>query len=310
VHSVLILPLIFLLLRWIFWILLILGCCSIVSVLFVVPETLRALVGNGSGYANPTPTQWIARRRGKLDEEKIAAIRAACGPRPKMNFLSPFLYLTELDVFIALWFNGVVYTVFYCIMTSTTKQFSIHYPYLSELEIGVCFLCIGVGTISGSFIRGRVLDRDYRITYRKFKEQHPDKPDSEFPIFRARFRTLWINIIIMHIGVFLYGWMLQMSAPLVVPLVVQFLFGISASGVMNTSSTLLVDLFPGKGASITASNNLMRCILGAISTVYIDPGIEGVGVGWMFTILGLILLVNNICFPFLLKRDPNGNEIA
>jgi MFS family permease len=274
------------------------------SVLFIVPETLRSLVGNGSGYANPTPIQWLARRRGRLDEEKIAAIKEANGPRKKMNFLTPFIYLTEPDVFLVLWFNGVVYTVFYCFMTSTTKQFSIRYPFLSELEIGACFLCMGVGTISGSFIRGRILDHDYRVISKKFKEQHPDKPDSEFPIFNARFRTLWINIIVMNIVVILYGWMLQINTPLAVPLVLQFIFGLSASGIMNTSQTLLVDLFPGKGASVTASNNLMRCILGAIATVYIDPGISSVGTGWMFTILGIVLSINNICLPILFKNGP------
>lgn len=286
----------------------ILGCTSLISVLFIVPETLRVLVGNGSGYANPTPTQWLARRRGKLDEEKIDAIKAANGPRPKMNFLAPFFYLAEPDVFLSLWYNGVVYTVFYCVMTSTTKQLSIHYPYLSELGIGLCFLSIGFGMICGSFIRGKVLDRDYRVTYQKFKEEHPDKPESEFPIFHARFRTLWSNIIIMQVACIIYGWTVQINAHLAVPLVIQFIFGVCASGVMNTSQTLLVDLYPGKGASITASNNLVRCVLGATATVYIDPGIEGVGMGWMFAILGLILLVNNICLSILIKKGPQWKQ--
>ncbi|CAO3636467.1 unnamed protein product [Mucor hiemalis] len=290
--------------RWIFWILLILGCTSLVSVGLFVPETLRSLVGNGSGYANPTPTQWLARRRGKLDEDHIAAVKARNGPRGKMNFLAPFIYLTEPDVFLVLWFNGVVYTVFYCFMTSTTKQFSINYPYLSELEIGLCFLCMGFGTILGSFIKGRWLDYDYRVVSKKLKEQGLSEDPDEFPIFTARLRSLWYNLVLMVIATFIYGWMLVIDAPLPVPLIIQFLFGISASGVMNTSQTLLVDLFPGKGASITASNNLMRCILGAIATVYIDPGISGVGTGWMFTILGFVLLLNNVCLPVLIKKGP------
>jgi cyanate permease len=77
---------------------------------------------------------------------------------------------------------------------------------------------------------------------------------------------------------------------------------------MNTSSTLLVDLFPGKGASITASNNLVRCVLGALATVYIDPGISGVGIQWMFTILGLIMLIHIICIPILIKFGPKWKE--
>jgi hypothetical protein len=59
---------------------------------------------------------------------------------------------------------------------------------------------------------------------------------------------------------------------------------------MNGTQTLLVDLFPGRGASITASNNLVRCILGAVMTVAVDPGIQGVGVGWFFTVRKLTLV--------------------
>lgn len=290
--------------RWIFWILLILGCTIFVCVGLFVPETLRSLVGNGSGYANPTPTQWLARRRGLLDEDKIEAKKASNGPRPKLNFLTPFIYFAEPDVFLILWLNGLAFTLFYCFMTSTTKQFSIHYPYLSELEIGVCFLSMGLGTISGSFLKGRLLDYDYRRVSKKFKRDFPDKPDSEFPIFVARLRSLWVNLIFMEVATLVYGWMFVINAPLPVALVIQFIFAISTSGLMTSSQTLLVDLFPGKGASITASNNLMRCLLGAMATAYIGPGIEGVGMGWMFTILGLIMVVNNICLPVLIKKGP------
>lgn len=164
------------------WILLILGCISLFAAFFFFPETLRALVGNGLGYANPTPAQWIARRRGKIDDENIAQVKATVDPHPEMNFLSPFLFSEEPDVFLVLWYNDVVFVSFYCIMVSTTKQFCTHYPHISELEIGVFFLCMGVGAVIGSIIRGRILGRDYCITYNKFKEQNPDKkPDSEFP---------------------------------------------------------------------------------------------------------------------------------
>jgi MFS family permease len=284
----------------------------LISVFFFVPETLRALVGNGSGYANPTPTQWLARHCGRLNEEKIATIKQANGSslRPKMNFLIPFIYFAEPDVFLVLWFNGILYTVFYCFMTSTTKQFSLHYPYLSEMEIGLCYLCMGLGSISGSFIRGRILDRDYRIISTQFLKQYPDSKvtSCEFPIFKARFRTIAVNLVVMQVVVILYGWMLQINSPLPVALLLQFMFGLSSSGVMNTCQTLLVDLFPEKGASITASNNLMRCLLGAISTVYIDPGIKYLGSGWLFTILGMALVLNNVCLPILLKRGPQWRQ--
>ncbi|GAA5799834.1 hypothetical protein HPULCUR_005253 [Helicostylum pulchrum] len=278
--------------RWIFWVLLILGCVCLFIVGFFVPETLRVLVGNGSGYANPTPSQWLKKHGSKeLDQDKKLK-------HPKMNFLAPFTYLLEPDVFLILWLNGMVFTVFYCIMTSTTKQFSIYYPYLSELEIGACFLSMGLGTVIGGFTKGKLLDRDYLKT----------SCEAEFSIYTARLQNIWFHLIAMQVATCIYGWMIQIGAPLPAALAIQFVFAFSSSGVTSTCQTLLVDLFPGSGASITASNNLMRCILGAAATAYIEPAIQGVGMGWIFTILGICLFISNICVPILLQKGSQWNK--
>lgn len=246
-----------------------------------VPETLRSLVGNGAGYANPTPWQWLLRRRGKLDEVKIAKIKQEAGPRRPMNFLQPFIFLTEPDLFLALLFNGMLYMSFYFFLVSTTKQFSLRYN-LNELQIGLCFLSQGVGTILGSFVKGRFLDRELRNYNRKLKEK--GLGDESFSYYRARLGSCWISLIFADTMPIVYGWCMYINAPLPVPLVLQFLSkidistkkknarkhinllsilaGFSTSSTTVCVQTLIVDLFPGKGASITASNNLMRCLLG------------------------------------------------
>ncbi|KAI9476209.1 MAG: major facilitator superfamily domain-containing protein [Benjaminiella poitrasii] len=294
--------------RWIFWILLVIGGLSFTFVGLFVPETLRSLVGNGSGYANPTPFQWIARRRGRLDEVKIAEIknRTSTLHRP-LNFLAPFIFLTEPDVLTMLLFSGALFTSYYSFLTSTTKQFSVHYN-LTELQIGLCFLCQGVGTILGSFVKGKLLDRDFKKLTRKMQEMHPDEPDLEISYYHARLKTCWVSLIFADTAPIAYGWAMQYNAPLAVALVLQFIAGFSASSVTICVQSLIIDLFPGKGASITASNNLIRCILGAIASVCIDPGIEGVGIGWMFTIVGFFVIIFNSCVPILLKYGPRWKQ--
>ncbi|KAG2194960.1 hypothetical protein INT46_004414 [Mucor plumbeus] len=289
--------------KWIFWILTIIGGLSLIFVSLFVPETLRSLVGNGSGYANPTPSQWLARRRGKLDEEKIAWIKETNGPRRPMNFLAPFIYLTEPDVCIALMFSGFLYCSMYTFMTSTTKQFSLHYN-LTELQIGLCFLCQGFGSITGSFVKGKLLDRDFKKLKDKTRQDNPDNPDIEISFYSARLGGSYASLFFVDALPIIYGWAMYYNAPLPVALVLQFLVGVSTSSLTICVQSLIVDLFPGKGASITASNNLTRCILGAIASVSIDPGIEGVGIGWMFTIVGLLVTISNIAVPVLIKFGP------
>ncbi|KAG0185328.1 hypothetical protein DFQ28_009542 [Apophysomyces sp. BC1034] len=299
--------------RWNFWLLLIIGATVFFTVFFFVPETLRSLVGNGSGYANPTPSQWIKKRLQSRDN-RTAEMTTATDQRSRFlqvpNVTRPFRYFLQLDVTLALLYNAIHYTVFYCYLTSTAQLFEKHY-HLSELQVGLCFLCQGVGCVIGSLVEGKLLDRDFRITaetsgvpYKKGAGQIP----LEFPIYRARVRTLWIGTGLMQIVTFIYGWCIQISAPLAVALILQLIAGYALTSVMTIFQTLLIDLFPGKGASITASNNLARCILGAVATVVIDPGIQGVGVGWMFTILGFILMATNSMLYFLLKYGPRWRE--
>ncbi|KAG0163302.1 hypothetical protein DFQ28_000183 [Apophysomyces sp. BC1034] len=183
---------------------------ALISVLLFVPETLRSLVGNGSGYANPTPFQWWAHR--KDIKQKASLRRFLVLP----NFMAPFRYLFEPDIFIGLLFNGLHYAAYYCYLIVNTNLFETQYG-LNSLQVGLTFLCNGSATIIGSLIQGKVLDRDYRIT----KEKH--SADTEFPIHWARLRSVWIHAALAQIVTLLYGWCAQIHAPLAVLLVLQFI---------------------------------------------------------------------------------------
>lgn len=56
--------------------------------------------------------------------------------------------------------------------------------------------------------------------------------------------------------------------------------------VMNTTQTLIVDLVPSQGSSVTACNNIVRCLLGAGLVAIIDIIIKALGVGWTYVLLG------------------------
>ncbi|KAF7724883.1 hypothetical protein EC973_000596 [Apophysomyces ossiformis] len=296
--------------RWNFWLLLIIGATVFIAVLFFVPETLRSLVGNGSGYANPTPSQWIKRRLNSSQYPTSAATGQPNRFLQPPNVTRPFRYFLQLDLTLALLYNALHYTIFYCYLTSTPELFQSKYS-LSELQVGLCFLCQGVGCVLGSIAEGKILDRDFRITAEESGIEHKKGAGQvplEFPIYKARLRTLWIGAGLMQIVTLIYGWCIQINAPLAVALVLQFLAGYALTSVMTVFQTLLIDLLPGKGASITASINLSRCLLGAVATVVISPGIQGVGAGWMFTILALILIASNSLLYFLMKYGPQWRE--
>jgi hypothetical protein len=116
-----------------------------------------------------------------------------------------------------------------------------------------------------------------------------------------------------------YGWLVEYGVHLSAPLIMQFfsklfsltlLFidfeltkfvahatvGLTVTSMFNMAQTLMVDLYPGQGASATAANNLYRCLAGAGILAFIDPLINRMGVG-RFDRLWLILLLRKLTTP-------------
>ncbi|KAG8897416.1 hypothetical protein FRC01_011349, partial [Tulasnella sp. 417] len=153
--------------RWVFWFLCILtGVCLIPMVLFY-PETLRVVVGDGG----ITPPLWnrpvipiIAPwRRGSSTESSKPQSSAA--RRPRMN---PLPLLLNLDVLLTLFSGGLSYALFMTVPAVISALFQDAYPYLTETEIGLCFLPIGIAGIVSGIVSGKIADRVYKAERAKY----------------------------------------------------------------------------------------------------------------------------------------------
>lgn len=196
-------------------------------VLFFLPESLRSLVGDGSGYANPTPQQWWKRR--VLKKHTTENLESQSNEKSRFlqvpNVFGPFFYLLQPDVALCLLTMGVPYAAYYCVMSSMTGLFSNIY-HLNELQVGLCYIAIATGACVGSFTQGSIIDRDFKIVAR----QHGFDPAKlsrgslppDFPIFHARFRSVWIPLILFDVLIMLYGFLLWKEVHIAGPLVVQF----------------------------------------------------------------------------------------
>ena len=123
----------------IFVFLLILDVVVIAIIVFVLPETLRILAGDGTirmtGFHRPLiyklgrpPNYW----------NKDNATGEKC-PFKWRLVLEPFKFLFEKDVITVLAFGAVVYTVWSMLTSSTTLLFKQLY-HLNELLIGCSYL--------------------------------------------------------------------------------------------------------------------------------------------------------------------------
>jgi len=160
----------------------------------------------------------------------------------------------------------------------------------------------------GNVVTGRLLDRDFRSTRQNVERTRrrnveagnsgsvsgtPEVTDPRkmnpndllnFPIEHARLRSQPIYAIVFWSSTVTYGWLLQYRQPLAAAFVFQFISGYAAISIMQASQVILVDLYPAKSASVTANNNLVRCIIGAIGTSVVEPMRRAVGMGWTMVI--------------------------
>lgn len=85
----------------------------------------------------------------------------------------------------------------------------------------------------------------------------------------------------------------QAASPawIAIPLLLQFLIAATSNAVFAINTTLVSDLCPGKGASSTAINNLVRCSMAAVGVGVVDPMLAVMGPAWTFVALALLVLV-------------------
>ncbi|EGO05326.1 hypothetical protein SERLA73DRAFT_157893 [Serpula lacrymans var. lacrymans S7.3] len=294
--------------RSIFWFLCISTAVCLAFMIAILPETLRRLVGDGS----VVPSRIYRPLIPIVGRGRINYSAGRPSPQPLTNPLRIFTYP---DVAALLFFNGVIYAVFYGITTSISSLFVQAYPFLTETDVGLCFLAIGGGMMFGSIFMGRFLDRDYKsmknqmIRKAEADPEHRINPedvtmDEHFPIEMARLRTIPIYLVIFAACTIGYGWCLQERVNLAGPLILQIILGYTMISVMNTVQTLLVDLLPTQSSSVTACNNLVRCSLGAAVVSTIDLALTAIGMGWTYVLFGCISLAVGPIIWFVIWIGP------
>ena len=307
--------------RWIFWFLVILIAAFLVPFLVAFPETARHIVGNGS-----IPPQWWnvsvlgylkARTNHRQD---LATAQITENPKISKNHANKRLkwpnplkvlrIVTEKDVAIILIYNALVYTAYYCVITSLPNLLGEIYEF-NDLQIGLGFIPFGTGCIVASLLCGRLIDINYKRIAKanNFTIDHKRGDDlRDFPIEKARIQVMSPFLAVGIVALVAYGWVLHFEAPLAVPLVLLFIISLCLVGSFHVMCLILVDLYPESPATATAANNLARCLLGAGGTAVVAPMINTMGRGWCFTLIAAILTLTSPIIWIELKWGASWRE--
>lgn len=306
--------------RSIFWFLVIIAGIFLIPFIIAFPETGRNVVGNGSippqSY-NMSLLNWLeARKAARTTTTSASSIHSARSELAKQRPLkwpNPFKTLKvvlEKDIGLLLLYNSLVYTAFYDVTASQSYLFKAVYGF-DELQIGLTFLPFGVGCFLAPVMNGRLLDWRFKVVARQAGIAIDKKRGNnmkDFPLERARVPVALPLVLIGDACMLAYGWVMQAETHLAVPLVLQFIMGVTLTGSFNVMTVMLVDNYPLAPATATAANNLCRCLMGAGGTALIIYMIEGMGRGWCFTFVAGVVLVSTPILLVLLKWGPGWRK--
>ena len=299
---------------WVFWALVIFGGSILSLVGLALPETARNVVGNGS----IKPTGWgrtwwsllgirLKRTRiepsdaGNLEEGRVEGHNRSTdketgtriGKREKFKMANPLACIRIIfwkDTALVLWQAASPYAVWYCVQTSIPAIYKESYGF-NELEIGLCYLTGGAGTVIGGYANGKLMDWNYKVTARAIGHTI-DKVSGDdldhFPIERARARGSWYLLVVYICSLAGYGWSVIAHTHESVPLILQFLLAGLCTCFQQTFNVLLVDVFPASPSTAAASSNITRCALSAVAVAVLQPLVDVMGRGWFFTLLAIL----------------------
>ncbi|KAI9730069.1 MAG: hypothetical protein M1834_006061 [Cirrosporium novae-zelandiae] len=306
--------------RSVFWFLTIFAGCFLVPFILFYPETGRRVVGNGSippqgwnmSVMNYLKVRKQTREAGN-DPTVLFAKRQMLARQRRFRFPNPFLVLRivfELEVGLVLLFNALLFCAMYDVTSGIPSQYAEIYGF-NDLQIGLSYIPLGVGASIAAIINGKLVDRNYRRLAKKhgmplIRNRHQDLRN--FPIEACRIQIVFPMLFLGSAALIAYGWVLDYETSLAGPLVLLFFLGYCLAGAFNVLSTLTVDLYPQAPATVTAANNLVRCLLGAGATALVLPMIHGMGRGWCYTFLGLALIGLSPILLAVIKWGPKWRE--
>lgn len=265
----------------------------LVCLLLLLPETLRRLVGDGSRQAvgiwrSALPIR-LTRLPSRGEAPKTERMHLPEFQIRDLGLAQPWLNFARLDISVLILCYACPFVVFSVASSTLSTSLSRNYGY-NAIEIGLCYLPLGAGFIIGSFAGGRMVDREYA----RAKRMHGDSVN----LYLARLRLTPIYLTCFLLCMLVFEWFLDYTVHIAGPLVIVFFATVTSMMCFTCINTLLVDLNLSRAASVIASLNIGRCVLGAVMVAFTQFGIDAIGSGWMFTIYILVTFAS--CLPLLI----------
>ncbi|KAM0352788.1 hypothetical protein ACHAP4_008941 [Fusarium culmorum] len=250
--------------RTIFWLQTALAAAGFLGVYFVVTETAHHL--------------------------KIDDLKTLSGKKRALTILSMISPMRVLRLFqypnIALVAGGSASLTWnmYSLLTPIRYVLNPRFKLESPLLSGLFYLAPGFGYLAGTFVGGHWADYTVKRWIKKRGVRVPED--------RLRSTVPFMGAIIPG-SMLVYGWTVDQEAGgIPVPVIAMFVQGVAQLFCFPSYNTYCLDVMPGQGAEVAATNFFARYLVGCVASAVVLPAIEAVGIGWFSTISAAYLIVS------------------
>ncbi|KAF9894511.1 hypothetical protein FE257_006395 [Aspergillus nanangensis] len=302
--------------RWIFWFLAILSGVFLLIVLVLMPETCRAVVGNGSipPPAWNRPLWTIARNHLWPSSSAVAAPRiyheSLQQSRRRPNPLTSVQILLEKEAGVVLVYGALVFAG-YMIVTSTLSAQLESQFHFNSIQVGLCYLPFGLGSLTSRWTVGPLLDWNFRREARLQNMPIVKNRQEDIRNFNIERARLTVTMPLLYTGslcMIAYGWVMYFRTSLAGPVIMLFLNGHLIAGAFTSLSSLIIDTHRASAATAMAANNLMRCLFAAGAAAFATPLIDRINIGWTGTFCAAVWIVFSPCLWLVYLRGHRWRE--
>lgn len=288
------------------------GCgVTLIFAIFVLPETMRQMVGNGSVkpkyFLNVAPIFLLNHYKKRLTDDVDTL-----APKRRFDILAPFKMLGHVDIALTLFPLGLKFAIWTMVLTSLSRLEGGSYQY-SVLKVGYIYLPQGVTCFIGSFVSGKLLDISYKRGLAKYESKFGDLPKDEAPEFnslRTRMTTLLAPCLLQCFGSIIYGWCLQYEMNISSIIISTCMISYASSSSISIGMTILVDLNPEMASTSASLMNLTRCLLAALGTGVLSKMTESMNLGGCYTFWGILSILSDLLLVYLAywRNERRGNK--
>jgi multidrug resistance protein len=298
--------------RSIFWFLAIFGGVMLLVYAIFIPETCRNVVGNGSLPAqrwNRSLVGYLHRGKTVSAVNDIAIVERSAKKRPSLFATIPIML--EKETFLLLFYCGIVYAGYYITLISLPRQLTSAY-YYNSIQVGLCFLPLGLGPMLIRPVIGRIMDASFRRHARRLgvevvknKQYNVDG----FPLEWARLQISLTMTYLSSAAIIPYGWVIGLEhPPLPAIIVLLFIMGLCIAATFQPVIALNVDINPRSPAAAGAAGQFLRCVMGAGGVALMNPMLDNLGSGWTSTVVAAVWVVMSLCWWTVVVKGPKWRQ--